>query len=285
MSSSVVAYTKRLTFEIGDDKVRVPRWVYVTLIKGEKTCLVDTGTAGNFEEILEFCGEHGVEIGDIDLIVNTHCHPDHIGGNLRFKEANPSIPFYAHRLAVPEIEDIDRQYRRRPLPGFYRLIAGSVEIQTVLEEGDTLDLGTKVEVLHTPGHSGGEIALHLPADDLLILGDSIPGRTDVPIYEDVQALRSTIGRLAAIGTQRVFSAFDGDCGPISEVARLGNGVLQKVEEAIAASAGAAGVDGLRKARATEPTALCREVLDRLGFTAVAPLPIIVKSIQAHLPTD
>lgn len=282
MKEDTQVYTKRITFEIGDETTRVPRWVYVSLIKAEKICLVDTGTAGNFEEILQFCADHDVDVREIDLIVNTHCHPDHIGGNLLFEQANPSIEFCAHRLAVPEIEDIDRQYGRRPLPGFYRLIAGPVKIQRVLEDGDDLAIGTEARVLHTPGHSSGSISLHLPKEDLLIIGDSVPGRTDVPIYEDPQLLRSTIDRLAGTAASRVLSAFDGDCGPISEVAELGRGVLQRVDDAVRAVARERSESGTQSVGEIEPTVLCRTVLDRLGFAKVAPLPIIVNSIAAHL---
>lgn len=281
MKSSVEIYTKRLTFEIGEGTMRIPRWVYVTLVKSETTCLIDTGTAGNFREITEFCSEHGVEVNDIDLIINTHCHPDHIGGNLLFKQANPDISFSAHPLAKLEIEDLDRQYKRRPLPGFHRLIAGPVTVDRPLDEGDLLDIGGEIHVLHTPGHSRGSISLLLPDRDTLIVGDAIPGRTDVPIYENVEELRTSIDRLGKTGVSHVISAFDGECGSVSEAARLGNEIIDRVDTHVGdyLARYASEHPGAGEPEATD---VCRYVLDQLGFTSVAPIPIITNSIKAHL---
>ena len=270
-------YVKKLTFALGEGENKVPRWVYTAQKKAKKNCLIDRGTAGNFDEAVQFCEEHGVGIGDLDFVVNTHCHPDHIGGNLLFKRANPDIVFCAHPLAAIEIEDVERQFHRRPLPGFHQLVAGPVAVDRRLEDRDRLDIGETVQVLHTPGHSSGSISLHLPHRDLLIIGDSIPGRTDVPIYEDVVALRSTIDRLERVGAANVISAFDGDCGPISEVAYLGRGILEKVERAVREY-----LAQLPAGQEPDATMACRYVLDNTGFAGVTALPIITTSIIAHM---
>ena len=49
--------------------------------------LVDTGTGTNKEYLFSKLRENGVEPENIELIVNTHCHFDHVGGNHLFPNA------------------------------------------------------------------------------------------------------------------------------------------------------------------------------------------------------
>ena len=48
--------------------------------------LVDTGAGENKDYLFAKLRENGVEPEDIELVVNTHCHFDHIGGNHFFKK-------------------------------------------------------------------------------------------------------------------------------------------------------------------------------------------------------
>jgi glyoxylase-like metal-dependent hydrolase (beta-lactamase superfamily II) len=59
------------------------------------------------------------------------------------------------------------------------------EVDVNPKEGDTLTLGGVVmQVLHTPGHTQGSVALYIPAENLLVGGDTLfrdsIGRTDLP---------------------------------------------------------------------------------------------------------
>ena len=48
-------FIKKLFFTLGTESNKIKRSVYVTLIKGKKNCLIDTGTAQNFKDIANFC--------------------------------------------------------------------------------------------------------------------------------------------------------------------------------------------------------------------------------------
>lgn len=91
------------------------------------------------------------------LVVNTHCHPDHIGGNCFFEEV------YMHPKDIPCIDFFTSQEKREHLP------------QVIpVEEGHIFDLGNlKVEVYDLPGHTPGEICLLLREDRILFAGDGI----------------------------------------------------------------------------------------------------------------
>jgi len=65
----------------------------VTLIKTERGwIIVDTGQVGDEEEILKALVDLGLEKSDIDIIVNTHSHPDHCANNRLFSQAKTIYP-------------------------------------------------------------------------------------------------------------------------------------------------------------------------------------------------
>ncbi|MCA9563352.1 MAG: MBL fold metallo-hydrolase [Myxococcales bacterium] len=83
------------------------------------------------------------------LLLNTHGHPDHIGGNPLIKNTC-RVPLAAHDGDQGWIGAIDR----------------------ILEPGDTIQVGdTSLEVVHTPGHTPGHISLYTPGH--LFSGDTI----------------------------------------------------------------------------------------------------------------
>ncbi len=274
---------QRLLFELGTGEGRVTRSVHIVLLKGTRNCLIDTGTAGNFKEILDFCAQQGLTVDNLDFVINTHCHADHIGSNLLLKRVNPGIVFCAHPLAKPFIEDIDEQYRRRPVPGFFDLVAGSVGVDRLLTNGERVDIGLELQILHTPGHSRGSISIFIPDRDLLIIGDAVPGRGDVPIYEDLNSLKDSFEKLKGTGAGNVISAFDGYGGAIAEVIENGKRLVDEVEKHITAYFQQRGINGNEPGReGTEIEQVCSFVLTRMGFPDTPPLPIITSSIKAHL---
>lgn len=86
--------------------------------------------------------------GRLDLILNTHWHPDHTQGNARLKAETGC------EIAGPE--------EVRKAAPIDRIVAG----------GDTVMLGeTTLEVTHTPGHTLGHIVYRSPADAVAFVGD------------------------------------------------------------------------------------------------------------------
>ena len=113
----------------------------------------------------------------VKMIVNTHGHGDHIGGNAFFAQ-ELGCPIAIHPLDAPMLMDNRKnmsEYMGTPLP----LKAAEL----LLNEGDEVLLGnTPVRIIHTPGHTPGGICLL--AGKYLISGDTLfeqsIGRTDFP---------------------------------------------------------------------------------------------------------
>lgn len=124
------------------------------------------------------------------IAVASHTHFDHIGGHFEFAErlvhtAEADIlaaPTRASTLAEPYVDDTIFE-RSPPLPftAATYVPRGAPATRTI-GEGDVVDLGDRAfEVLHTPGHSPGGIALFEPATGILFSGDIV---YDGPLIED-----------------------------------------------------------------------------------------------------
>ena len=134
--------------------------------------LVDTGTGQSDSNLFSNIREIGIEPEDIDLIVNTHCHYDHVGGNDFFPNAKIAI----HKVDAIALRDPDSELTVSSLFG---AIVRKHDVDIELEEGDKI---ANFEILNTPGHTKGGISLY--DGEILISGDTIfsnggVGRMDI----------------------------------------------------------------------------------------------------------
>ena len=178
----------------------------------EKALLFDTGLGiGDMRQVV-------AELTDLEpIVVNSHTHYDHVGGNHRFSKVHGTETEYtAHNakgLAHEAVaEFVGEGWIWKPTPdGFskesYR--SEAFEIVETIRDGDVFDLGGRsLEVLLTPGHAPDALCLLDRENRLLLTGDTFyPG----PLYahlngSDFEAYRATAGRLAALnekGTDEV----------------------------------------------------------------------------------
>ena len=262
---------------VGPDET-VDRFVFAYLIFGDQICLIDSGVAGSEAMILDYIKQAGRDPREIDRIIFTHSHADHIGGSRALKKQT-GCKVAAHVDAKPWIENVDQQYAERPIGNFYDLVGGSVEIDSGLKDGDQVDLGdgNTLEIFHTPGHSKGSISLLFNKDNALFTGDAVPKPRTVPIYEDVATSIESIKKLKQIeGLEIMMASWDDPQFGASVYPSMDAGLqwFQQIHESVLAET--AGSDSL------DPKQLCARVLKRLGFPEIPLVPIVVTSIGAHL---
>jgi len=253
----------------------VERFVYVYFIFGRKICMIDSGVSAACPAILDYIDSAGRRIEEVDLLIHTHCHPDHIGCSPVIKKKS-GCQVAAHEYAKPWIEDVDLQYRERPTGTFYTLVSGSVGVDRVLNDGDTLDLGDgqSLKVLHTPGHSRDSVSFFHEQDRVLFTGDTIPIPDERPVYEDVLALIGSIRKLQAIKEVSVL------CSSWLEP-QHGEDASAEMEKSIAYMQRLHEIVCRAK---TESAALdragsCHRVLEIINQPKI---PNVIKTIEAHL---
>ena len=127
--------------------------------------IIDPGfdSTGEAEQIFRYVDEEKLKI---KVVLNTHGHSDHVGGNeiLRKKYG---VPVCIHKLDAREIADLN----------------GKTSVNIMLRDGDLVEFAdAELRVMHTPGHSPGSICLL--GEKLIFTGDTLfaggIGRTDFP---------------------------------------------------------------------------------------------------------
>jgi len=113
------------------------------------------------------------------LLLNTHCHLDHVFGNA-FVMEKYHIPFAMHRLDLPTLAMGERSAMMYGLN-----LTPSPEPTQFLEERDIVELGEiKLEVIFVPGHAPGHIVFYNKEEGYVVNGDVLfresIGRTDLP---------------------------------------------------------------------------------------------------------
>lgn len=278
MSAHIIPVRLSFMLPIGPDK-SVERFVHAYVILGERIGFVDTGAAGYQQGLVDALATMRKAPSDVAWVVNTHEHPDHIGGNGFFAEqGKPS--FACHTRAVRWIEDLNLQFQERPIFDFFKLTGKSICVERRLEDGDEIDLGgVTLRVIFTPGHSPGSISLYCPQDGALITADAIQPVGGLPLYANLEESRASMRRLLALpGVQTLYCAhasrtFTGS--EISATIRSGLDYLDRVDAAVKSVVQQLPGD----AGAEEIT---RETLLRLGMAPPPVLPITMQSIMAHL---
>ena len=271
----------KIPFQITDPSgQKVPRFVYVYLIYGQRIFLIDSGVASSEKIILDYLKSTGRKPAEISQLILTHSHPDHIGAARAIKSIS-GCTVAAHAAEKSWIEDVELQERERPVPGFKSLVAGSVRVDQMLQDGDILDQDyVSMQVLHTPGHSSGSICLWLPEVGALFSADAVPVPGSMPIYQDILASVRSIQKLKSLeGIKFLLSAWDeprldDDAYRVMDEALE---YLQSIHSAVLKVAEARGPDA-----GQDPMELCRRVLAELGLPAAMANPLVARSFQSSL---
>jgi len=151
--------------------------------------VIDPGD--DIEDIVAILSRHALQV---QAIVITHAHIDHIGGAAKLKRLTGAPVFmnaadqelYAHLdvqanwlgIEPPERTTIDQEAR----------------------DGDKLSLGpAQFQILHTPGHTQGSLSVWIPSENKLVAGDTLfrdsIGRTDLPGGDGRQIMASIKNKL------------------------------------------------------------------------------------------
>ena len=173
---------------------------------GKPRTLIDTGYIRDVAETESLIAQCGLSIEDVELIVNTHTHCDHIGGNAEFQRRSGC------KVALHLVDRyfIDQRNDWATWWGYYQQEAEFFPTDYSLTDGEVLTLGEmNWLVLHTPGHAMGQIALHCLDTGWLVSADTLwDGDFGVltPRIEGLDApfrLRESLERLSRLKVQKI----------------------------------------------------------------------------------
>ena len=167
------------------------------LIDGPTRILIDPGHSRLFSHVEQGLQQLGLTIRDIDLIICTHAHPDHIEAVQFFKD----IPA---RFSLHEDEWQWAAAIGKQMSAAFGIDMDALLPDFFLKEGNLSIDGLEMNIFHTPGHSPGHITIYWPAQKALFTGDLVfkegLGRTDLP-GGDGKKLKESIKRMAGLDVE------------------------------------------------------------------------------------
>lgn len=165
----------------------------VYLVEGDTLAIVDTGINNTpTTHIAPALEVYGRKLSDIDLILHTHGHYDHTGGNGEMVAAS-GAKIWVHEADARFVEDhaymfdtcftyrhvlVGRKDRLGAARATFNGFAGAeTKVERKLKDGEVLDLGkgVRLRVVHIPGHTMGSVALYWESEGLAMIGDSVMG--------------------------------------------------------------------------------------------------------------
>jgi glyoxylase-like metal-dependent hydrolase (beta-lactamase superfamily II) len=229
------------------------------LIRSERPCLVETGTAPSAPVVRDALTRLGIGPGDLATVVVTHIHLDHAGGVGDIAAMFPAAQIVVHQRGARHLADPSR------LMASARLVYGDAldrlfgvlapvpaERIVALDDVGTVDLGggRRLDSHYSPGHAKHHVGLVDSDTGDLYVGDAagvyLPETGDVrpatpPPDFDLETALASVRRFAALRPARLlFSHF----GPVAQVRetldRSAEEIIVWVEET--RQARAAGLD-------------------------------------------
>lgn len=199
--------------QLSDKVFYLPGGVNCAIIKAEdnKAILVDTGQDKDYgREIKKGCESLGLTPA---VIINTHSHADHYGGNDYLLRQYPDIPVYAPTfesaiLQTPYLEPVYLFNGAKPLNELMSkwLLAKPSKVDSELKAGKLDLLGVSLEVIDTSGHA--HVQMSVQVDEVLIAADALFGASvlekyPLPFGQDIGGQIKSAERLKTLNIKTV----------------------------------------------------------------------------------
>ena len=162
---------------------------WTLIAEGDALTLVDAGWPGYLDDVLASISEIGHRLSDVEAVLVTHAHVDHIGSLPRLLEKHrvpvllsPTEAPHARReyLEQAGTTDVVRNlWRPRVLPWALHMVRNGamndpgVPEATDFGDVDVIDVPGRPVPIPTPGHTSGHTAYLVPGARVLLTGDAL----------------------------------------------------------------------------------------------------------------
>lgn len=202
------------------------------LIRSDRPCLVETGTALSAPTVVRSLAALGIGPQDLATVVVTHIHLDHAGGVGDIAEAFPRAQVVVHERGARHLVDPTKLVASAhrvfgPVMGelFGDLRPTAAERVVALGDVGTIDLGAgrRLEAFHAPGHASHHVGLLDPSTGDLYTGDAagvyVPEADELrpatpPPDFDLDLALASMARMRQITPSRLLFAH---YGPVTQV--------------------------------------------------------------------
>lgn len=269
----------KIDFEISisPDK-KIPRFVNVILILGNRITLIDTGVKGSENIIFDYLEKQGRKIAEIDKIILSHSHPDHIGSAAKIKEES-KCKVLAHPLEKEWIENIETQNKQRPVPGFFNLVDKPVIIDSFIEDNQEIKIqdGMTLSAIKSSGHSKGSLNILFIEDKILFTADSIPLKNDIPNYDNYIELMQSLDRIKKNNEYEILlTSWTPALTNKQKINRLiaeGEEYMRRIDYVVKDCYGNIEKENLEN---------CKIAIEKLGLPPFLVNPIVDRAFKSHL---
>jgi glyoxylase-like metal-dependent hydrolase (beta-lactamase superfamily II) len=154
---------------------------------GGRLALIDGGLRGFRGQLEQLLTGRGRTLGQIDAVLLTHAHGDHVGVAEVVRQAGATV--HVHEADAEMARTAKPQSREAGMLPYFRhratwrlLISGmrlgaartpKIASVSTFADGDDLDVPGRPRIVHTPGHSNGHVVFHFPDRGALLAGDAI----------------------------------------------------------------------------------------------------------------
>jgi glyoxylase-like metal-dependent hydrolase (beta-lactamase superfamily II) len=197
---------------VGGPEISDPRDCLCYLVEGrESRVLIDCGAGPSAEHILEMA--HQAAGAPPTHLLVTHAHIDHCGGAAEVRRlAGARLLIHAGDAPVLAAGDA-----RRSAADWYGMRLEPAEADELLSGGEVLELGgDRLEIVHTPGHTPGSLAVFRPRGRVLF-GQDVHGPFSADFGSDIPAWRRSMARLLELEAEVLAEGHYGVFKPASEV--------------------------------------------------------------------
>lgn len=143
-----------------------------------ETIVIDPGCYEKEEqlELTDFISTHNLKV---KLLLNTHCHIDHVLGN-DFVKRQYKVPFHIHPVELPVLKSVKSYASNYGFPLYHEVLPdGLLSEETPVTFGNS-----SMRVIFLPGHAPGHVGFYSPSQNFIVAGDVLfyhsIGRTDLP---------------------------------------------------------------------------------------------------------